>query len=359
MLNQYETARKIIHVDMDAFYASVEQRDNPVLRGKPVAVGGDGHRGVVAAASYEARKFGVRSAMSSLMARQRCPELIFVPTNINKYRDISLTIRNIFRDYTDLIEPLSLDEAYLDVTANKAGIPSATLIAKEIKARIKVETQLTASAGVSVNKFLAKIASDYDKPDGLYVITPDQVVEFVEKLPVEKFFGVGKVTARKMHEIGVKNGLDLKKKELPQLLRVFGKQGQYFFDIARGTDNRPVNPHRIRKSVGAEHTYTYDISTEEGMAAKLALLAEELALRVNRNKFRGKTLTLKIKYTDFKQVTRSKTVPQILLKEKEIYALAMQLLQQSLLEKAVRLLGISVSNAFEEQADAVQLTLNF
>ncbi len=359
MLNHSETARKIIHVDMDAFYASVEQRDNPELRGKPVAVGGDGHRGVVAAASYEARKFGVRSAMSSLMARQRCPELIFIPTNISKYRDISLTIRNIFRDYTDLIEPLSLDEAYLDVTANKAGIPSATLIAKEIKARIKLETQLTASAGVSVNKFLAKIASDYDKPDGLYVITPDQVVEFVEKLPVEKFFGVGKVTTRKMHEIGVKNGLDLKKKELPQLLRVFGKQGQYFFDIARGTDNRPVNPHRIRKSVGAEHTYSYDISTEEEMAAKLALLAEELALRVNRNKFRGKTLTLKIKYTDFKQVTRSKTVPQILLKEKEMYALAMQLLQQSPLEKAVRLLGISVSNAFEEQADAVQLTLNF
>ena len=246
--------RKIIHIDMDAFFASVEQRDNPELKGKPVAVGGSGKRGVVAAASYEARAFGVYSAMSSKIALVKCPNLIFVRPRFDAYKAVSLVIRSIFRDYTDLIEPLSLDEAYLDVTTNKKGIPSATLIAQEIKNRIKIQTGLTASAGISINKFLAKIASDENKPDGLFVIPPGKVEAFVEALPVEKFFGVGKVTAGKMKQMGIHTGLDLKKRSKEDLIKDFGKAGSYFFNVAHGIDNREVEPYRERKSLGAEHT---------------------------------------------------------------------------------------------------------
>ncbi|MCK5700612.1 MAG: DNA polymerase IV, partial [Cyclobacteriaceae bacterium] len=251
--------RKIIHIDMDAFFASIEQRDNPDLLGKPVAVGGAGKRGVVAAASYEARKFGVFSAMPASIALRKCPELIFTKPRFDVYKEVSNQIRQIFLEYTDLVEPLSLDEAYLDVTENKKGLGSATIIAREIKSKINSTTHLIASAGVSINKFLAKVASDQDKPDGLYVIKPNQAESFVDGLAIEKFFGIGKVTAKKMHELGINTGADLKQISIEELVRRFGKVGRYYFDIARAIDKRLVNPNRIRKSLGAERTFEDDL----------------------------------------------------------------------------------------------------
>lgn len=345
---------------MDAFFASVEQRDNPQLRGKPVAVGGSGKRGVVAAASYEARAFGVYSAMSAKIARQKCPELIFVKPRFAAYKTVSLVIRAIFRDYTDLIEPLSLDEAFLDVTTNKKGIPSATLIAKEIKQRIKLQTGLTASAGISINKFLAKIASDINKPDGLYVIPPNSVEAFIETLPIEKFFGVGKVTATKMKQMGLHTGLDLKKRSADELIKYFGKAGRYFFEVANGLDNRPVVPDRERKSLGAEHTYEEDYDDLTVLLTKLEILALEVGKRLHKSGKAGKTLTIKIKFADFTQITRSVTQTTPIADEEEIKQLAANLFTSTFTENMqIRLLGITISNFEQREPKEEQLTIDF
>ncbi len=340
-----ETVRKIIHIDMDAFYVSVEQRDNPELRGKPVAVGGSRERGVVAAASYEARKFGVRSAMPSVTAKKKCPGLIFITPRFDVYRSVSKQIMEIFFDYTDLVEPLSLDEAFLDVTQDKKEYGSATLIAKEIKQRIKSEVDLTASAGVSVNKFLAKIASDYKKPDGFFVIKPEDAEKFVETLPIEKFFGVGKVTAEKMHRMGIDNGMDLKKISYDEMIRNFGKVGAYYFNIARGVDNREVNPDRIRKSVGAERTFDTDLIGLTEILQQLSQIEMILHERLERNNFRGRTLTLKVKFDNFTQITRSKSYIEPLSDRVTIHNTAEELARSiSYGNRGVRLLGLAVSN---------------
>lgn len=350
--------RKIIHIDMDAFYASVEQRDHPELRGKPVAVGGSSERGVIAAASYEAREFGVRSAMPSAVAKKRCPELLFVKSSMSKYKEISEQIRQIFFEYTDLVEPLSIDEAFLDVSKNKKGIPSATLIAEEIRKRIKEETALTASAGVSINKFLAKIASDRNKPNGIFVIPPDAAETFVEKLPVEDFFGVGKVTADKMHKLGLFFGKDIKAQSLDFLVRHFGKAGEHYYKISRTIDERPVNPDRQRKSVGAERTFEKDLYTKFEHIAQLYHIEKELIERIKTQGFKGYTLTLKIKYSNFTQITRSKTFPQVLNRFSYLHPRAKELLLQKEIEQPVRLLGLSVSNE-HENSGPLQLTLDF
>ena len=359
-MNQ-ENPRKIIHIDMDAFYASIEQRDNPALKGKPVAVGGDSKRGVVAAASYESRKFGVKSAMSSVLAKKLCPGLIFIRPRFEVYKSVSELIMEVFHEYTDLVEPLSLDEAFLDVTFNKMGIPSATKIAIEIKEKIKQRTGLTASAGISVNKFLAKIASDMDKPDGIYLIRPGKVERFVEKLPVEKFFGVGPVTASKMHSMGIFRGIDLKRMEREELHRYFGKSGDFYYDISRGIDNRPVNPERIRKSVGTEETYEKDLRKQFEIVAALYEIEKELDSRLKRKNFEGKTLTLKVKYNDFQQVTRAKTINNKIDSFEKLHKLSKELLYSFKYdEKPIRLLGLSVSNAEDnEKEEPVQLTLDF
>src|SRR5579864_5144591 len=299
---------KIIHIDMDAFYASVEQRDNPELRGKPVAVGGSGARGVVAAASYEAREFGVHSAMPSLIAKRKCPDLIFVEPRFDTYKAISLQIRQIFADYTPIIEPLSLDEAYLDVTENLEGGGSATKIAEEIRARIRAETELTASAGVSYNKFLAKLASDHRKPDGLFVITPEMGPKFVEALPVRKFHGVGPATAKKMARLGIGTGLDLRAQTLALLQQHFGKAGAYYYWAARGVDERPVRADRIRKSVGADNTFSTDLTNLDAMIAELDPLIDKVWRHCESDGSRGRTVTLKIKFADFEIITRSRSV---------------------------------------------------
>lgn len=344
--------RKIIHIDMDAFYASVEQRDNPQYRNKPVVVGYSGERGVIAAASYEARKFGIHSAMPSIQAKKKCPELIFIKGRMDVYKKVSLQIREIFFDYTDIIEPLSLDEAYLDVTVNKKNNPSATILAKEIKKRIKKEIGLTASAGVSINKFLAKIASDINKPDGLFVITDKMAEEFVEKLPIEKFWGVGKVTAKKMHSLGIYNGKDLKKMKEKDLIRHFGKAGSMYYNNARAIDEREVIAKRVRKSVGAENTFHYDIDDEKELKKQFFIIAEDVWARVIKNKFKGYTVTLKIKYSDFKQITRSKTVDFPIIEYKDFIIIAEELLNNFLLSKGwkkrkIRLMGLTLSNAKE------------
>ncbi len=353
--------RKIIHIDMDAFFASVEQRDNPDLRGKPVAVGGSGSRGVIAAASYEARKYGVRSAMPSKIALRKCPYLIFVRTDFAKYKEVSSQIRKIFFEYTDLVEPLSLDEAFLDVTENKINLPSATLIAKQIKKKIKEQTGLTASAGVSFNKFLAKIASDYDKPDGFFAITPDTAEKFIENLEIEKFFGIGKVTAEKMHKLHIKNGYDLKQKSLNFLTKHFGKQGNYYFHTARAIDNREVNPDRIRKSIGAEKTFSEDIFTVEKIYDRTEQIAEKLIDRCKKADTFGKTLTLKVKYSDFKQITRSKTVHSKITDKKTIMNLTDELFNElDFSYNPVRLIGLSVSNLDNQiKEQAFQLSFEF
>ena len=344
--------RKIIHIDMDAFYASVEQRDHPELRGKAIAVGHAEERGVVAAASYEARKYGVRSAMSSLKAKQLCPHIVFVPGRMHVYKEISAQIHAIFHDYTDLIEPLSLDEAFLDVTQNKKGILLAVDIAKEIKQRIREELNLIASAGVSYNKFLAKVASDYRKPDGLCTIHPDQALEFIGNLSIESFWGVGKVTAQKMHTLGIHRGKELQQCTLEMLTRHFGKAGQLYYQFARGIDLRPVQPERIRKSVGCEHTLDKDITKPSSVIIELYHVATELTERLKRNEFSGNTLTLKIKFYDFKQITRSLTQEKELHDLKDILPLAKQLLKEvDYSIRPIRLIGLTISNPKEEQEE--------
>ncbi|MEZ5003029.1 MAG: DNA polymerase IV [Chitinophagales bacterium] len=354
--------RKIIHIDMDAFYASVEQMDHPEWMGKPIAVGGSEERGVVAAASYEARQFGVHSALASSIAKKRCPDLIFVFPRFDRYKEISLQIRNIFYDYTDLVEPLSLDEAFLDVTENKKDMPSASLIAQEIRARILKEVGLTASAGISINKFTAKIASDINKPNGQKTITPEEVIPFLEGLPIEKFFGVGKVTAKKMNRLGIYNGLDLKQKDQAFLIQHFGKSGKHFYNIVRGIQNSTVQPNRIRKSLAVETTFNEDIEEEVLMLKRLGQLADELERRLLKSKVKGKTVTLKIKYNDFSQQTRSKTLLDFMALKHEFFPVITVLLQQEPLSKPVRLLGISLSNLnteIEESEAGLQLEIDF
>jgi len=348
------TLRKIIHVDMDAFYASVEQLDNPDLRGKPIAVGGSSERGVVSAASYEARKFGVRSAMSSVIAKRYCPELIFVKTRFDRYKEISQAIRKIFFDYTDLVEPLSLDEAYLDVTVNKKGNPSATLIAQEIRQRIYDELQLTASAGISINKFIAKVASDYNKPNGQKTVNPEEVIEFLEDLEIRKFYGVGKVTAEKMYTVGIFTGKDLKSKSQEFLDEKFGKSGSYYYNVVRGIHHSEVKPHRIPKSVGAERTFSENLSSEIFMLERLEHIAVELERRLKKSKIAGKTITLKIKYSDFSLQTRSKTLPYFVSNSNLILETAKDLLYQDTLENSVRLLGLSLANLNTEKKEKLK-----
>jgi DNA polymerase-4 len=351
--------RKIIHIDMDAFYASVEQMDNPDLKGKPVAVGGAENRGVVSAASYEARKFGVRSAISGVLAKKNCPELIFVSPRFDRYKEISKKIHKIFRDYTDLVEPLSLDEAYLDVTKNKKGNPSASLLAQEIRARIFNEVGLTASAGISINKFVAKIASDYNKPNGQKTVNPDEVISFLEQLPIQKFYGVGKVTAEKMFQLGIFTGSDLKTKPIEFLEKHFGKSGGFYYNVVRGIHNSEVKSNRITKSVAAEHTFDVNLSSEIFMLEKLERIAGELERRLKRHQVSGKTITLKIKYSDFTQQTRSKTMPYFISDKALILETVKELLYQEKMKESVRLLGISLSNLNTEIKKTIVVQLKF
>ncbi len=337
--------RKIIHIDMDAFYASVEQRDNPELRGKPVAVGHADARGVVAASSYEARRFGVKSAMSSQKAKRLCPDLIFVRGRMSHYKEVSQQIHAIFHEYTDIIEPISLDEAFLDVTENKPGIPLAVDIAKEIKAKIRERLNLVASAGVSYNKFLAKIASDYRKPDGLCTIHPSKALEFIAKIPIEYFWGVGPKTAQKMHSLGIHTGAELREWPLHLLTREFGKAGRIYFDFSRGVDNRPVETQRIRKSIGCECTYDHDLSSDEEIDEALTDLTNELLGRLSRKQFLGPTLTLKVKFHDFTQITRSITKDFNFSSFDTIRHAADHLVSGvDYKAKPVRLMGLTVSN---------------
>jgi len=343
---------------MDAFFASVEQLDNPELRGKPVAVGGSGVRHVVAAASYEARRYGVRSAMPSVTAKRLCPELIFVKHRFDRYIEISEMIMEIFKEYTDVVEPLSIDEAFLDVTTDKKGICSATLIAKEIKKDIKNKTGLTASAGVSFNKFLAKIASDIKKPDGLFIIKPGDAEKFIEELPVEKYYGIGKVTSGKMHKLGIHNGADLKTWELSGLIRNFGKAGKFFYDIARGIDERPVETDTERKSIGTELTYEKDLTTSFEIIAELYKVEKELMERIEHVGTTGKTITLKIKFSDFTQITRSRTL-EYYIRDFNTLHREVSVIRKSLELKgtSIRLLGVSVSNLESDDYEEKQLDL--
>ncbi|MGV6860802.1 MAG: DNA polymerase IV [Putridiphycobacter sp.] len=347
--------RKIIHVDMDAFYASVEQLDYPELKGKPVAVGGNAERGVVAAASYEARKFGVKSAMSSVLAKRKCKDLIFVKPRFERYKEISQQIRNIFYDYTDLVEPLALDEAFLDVTVNKKEIPLAGDIAKEIRKRIYEETGLTASAGISINKFMAKMATEVNKPNGQKTIHPNEIEKFLEQLPIQKFFGVGKVTAGKMNAWGIYNGYDLKRQSLPFLTAKFGKSGEHFYNIVRCIHNSPVKPNRERKSVGAERTFFDNITSETFILEKLEDISKEVENRLKAIKKSGKTITIKIKFSDFTQRTRSKTLHYYTNNFRDLKKVIEELVYQEEIKKSVRLLGVSVSNF--EQVDVAKAVL--
>ncbi len=334
---------------MDAFYASVEQRDDEELRGKPVAVGYSEARGVVAAASYEARKFGVRSAMPSLTAKNRCPELIFVPPRFEVYHEVSNQIREIFLEYTDLVEPLSLDEAFLDVTKNHQNNPSASLIAKEIQLKIYEKTGLRASAGVSINKFLAKIASDYKKPNGFFVIRPEEAEKFVENLKVSHFFGVGKVTLQKMNKNNIFTGYDLKQRTEIELVRLFGKAGHTFYMNARGIDEREVEPNRITKSISAETTFLQDKDNLVLLTVELYHLAKEVMERMDAENFHGRTVTVKIKYADFKIITKSRTLHDKVTDFHQLWSVAKEIMKQvDLSQKPVRLLGLGVSNANDE-----------
>ncbi len=356
--------RKIIHVDMDAFYASVAQLDDPSLRGKPIVVGGGGERGVVSAASYEARKFGVRSAMSGVLARKKCPHLIFVKSDFKRYNEISKAVRNIFYEYTDLVEPLSLDEAYLDVTKNKKGHLSATMLAAEIRERIYQKVGLRASAGISINKFVAKIASDINKPNGQKTIPPEEVIPFLEELDIAKFYGVGKVTAAKMYNLGIFNGKDLKNKSIDFLTEHFKKSGSYYYNIVRGIHHSEVKPDRIRKSIAAERTFVDNLTSEVFMLEKLDNIAEELERRLKKSKISGKTVTLKIKYSDFTTQTRSKTLPYFITDKGLLLETVKKLLYQDKMQNSVRLLGISVTNLNtntkkKEKVIDVQLKLDF
>ena len=346
---------------MDAFYASVEQRDHPEYRGKPIAVGGGGLRGVVAAASYEARKFGVRSAMPSVTAQRLCPQLIFVRHRFDVYREVSAQIREIFHSYTDLVEPLSLDEAYLDVTEPKQGPKSATLIAKAIREKIFEETQLTASAGISYCKFLAKVASDINKPNGMKVILPEEALRFLGELPVEQFHGIGKVTANKLRRMGIRNGADLRELTEIELVKRFGKAGRHYYRIVRGEDERPVNPNRIRKSIGAERTYFEDVSDPKVMKEKLAYLCEKVFDYMDRSQNFGRTITLKMKTPDFQIFTRSRSFASEVRRLSEMQEVVFFLLDENVQEVGpVRLLGVAVSNLEREQeAEGIQLLIEF
>ncbi|MBF0143069.1 MAG: DNA polymerase IV [Magnetococcales bacterium] len=356
-----DASRKIIHVDMDAFYASVEQRDNPELRGCPLVVGGRSARSVVAAASYEARRFGVRSAMAMQKALARCPNLVVVEPRMGAYKAVSLQIREIFLEYTDLVEPLSLDEAFLDVTRNKKGMASASRVAQEIRARIRERTGLTASAGVSINKFLAKVASDMNKPDGFTLVAPEQADAFVAALPIEKFFGVGKVTAGKMHGLGIRTGADLLKWTMKDLESEFGKAGRSYYHIVRNEDSRPVDPNRERWSMGTEDTFEQDLHDREEMLACLESIAHEVVRRMERCHFAGKTLTLKVKFADFRQITRSRTVDRPIVDVDNIVAMTRFLFAPvEIPPKGVRLLGLTVSNPRAVQSQGwTQLILPF
>ncbi len=336
--------RKIIHVDMDAFFASVEQLDNPELRNKPVAVGGGGSRGVVAAASYEARKYGVRSAMSGIIAQRNCPELIFVKPRFDRYKEVSMQIREIFFSYTDLVEPLSLDEAYLDVTNNKKQLFSATKMAEEIREKIFEKTGLTASAGISINKLVAKIASDYNKPNGQKTVPPEEVIAFLEALDIRKYHGIGKVTTKKMYALGIFTGKELKAQSQEFLTTHFGKAGAYYYNAVRGIHTSEVKPSRIPKSMGAERTFKENLTSELFLEEKIEAVAEELDKRIKRHKASGKTITLKIKYSDFIIQTRSKTVPFYIADKSMIIEYGKQLLYQEKLQNSVRLIGLTISN---------------
>ena len=344
---------------MDAFYASVAELDNPELRGKAIAVGGSEERGVVSAASYEARKFGVKSAMSSFLAKQKCPHLIFVKSDFERYKELSVKIRAVFYEYTDLVEPLSLDEAYLDVTENKKGNPSANDIAREIRARIYTETGLRASAGISINKFIAKVASDINKPNGQKTIHPEEVLQFLEELPVNKFYGVGKVTASKMYNLGIFKGKDLKKKPLEELVKSFGKSGTHYYNIVRGIHNSAVKPNRIRKSIAAERTFSENLSSEIFMIERLDKIADELEKRMKKTDTKGKTITLKIKYSDFTQQTRSKTKTNFMQTKEEFFPVVKELLYQDKLVNSVRLLGLSFGNLNTEEVVPFWVQLQF
>ena len=335
-----KTQRKIIHIDMDAFFASVEQLDHPQWRGLALAVGGEGSRGVVSAASYEARKYGVRSAMSGIIAKKLCPHLIFAKPRFERYKDISDQIRAIFIEYTPLVEPLSLDEAFLDVS----DYSSATLVAEEIRTKIKSKTGLTASAGISINKFLAKIASDWNKPDGQKTLPPENIIEFLESIDVKKFHGIGKKTKLKMYQLGIYTGKDLKEKTEEFLFKHFGKGGKYYYQVVRGFHNSPVKPHRTPKSVGVERTFEKNLSSEFFLEEKLKNIAENLEMRLSKNKLAGRTITLKIKYSDFKQQTRSKTGNLYLSNKDLILERVKELLYKEKLSNSVRLIGISISN---------------
>lgn len=358
--------RKIIHIDMDAFFASIEQRDNPSFRGKPLVVGYPGQRGVIAAASYEARKFGVHSAMSSQLAIKKCPELIFVPPRFQAYREVSQQIRAIFLEYTDLVEPLSLDEAFLDVTENHFNMEFAMDIAQEIKNEIWKTTNLTASAGISFNKFLAKIASDFNKPNGMYVITPKRAEKFIEELKIERFFGIGKKTAEKMHKMGIFTGLDLKQKSEDFLTEHFGKSGKVYYLNSRGIDNRIVNPNKIRKSVGTEHTFSEDTDALDILQQKLEIVTSDLYKRIEKSNFKGKTVTLKIKYSDFQVISKSKTFASHVNKFELLHKIAFELLELIPLDTKIRLVGLSIKNnkatpniAPEQKSISIQLKLPF
>lgn len=356
-----ESSRKIIHIDMDAFYASVEQRDQPELKGKPVAVGGSSLRGVVASASYEARKYGVRSAMPSVTAKRLCPDLFFVKSRFDVYRAVSQQIRAIFEDYTELVEPLSLDEAYLDVTEPLRGPKSATLIAGEIRKRIEAETGLTASAGISFNKFLAKVASDINKPNGMKVIPPEEALAFLEELDIEAFHGIGKVTATKMRRMGIFKGRDLKALSEIEMVQRFGKAGRHYYRIVRAEDHRPVNPNRIRKSIGAERTFKENLTKVGEMEEKLAYLCQVVHQYMEKSDNFGRTVTLKAKTPDFKILTRSRTFNREVRKEATLLRTVRELLLEHLEEIGqVRLLGVAVSNLSKEQESlGIQLELDF
>ncbi|MCH2198915.1 MAG: DNA polymerase IV [Flavobacteriales bacterium] len=352
--------RKVIHVDMDAFYASVEQRDNPDLKGKPVAVGGSRSRGVVAAASYEARQFGVRSAMPSALAARKCPDLIFVRPRFEVYKEVSMQIREIFHRYTDLVEPLALDEAFLDVTQNKPGLPSATLIAEEIRQAIFEETNLTASAGISINKFIAKVATDINKPNGITLVAPDDVDRFTAELPIEKFFGVGKVTAEKLKRMGINKGEDLRRFSRPALVQIFGKSGGYYHNICRGIDDRPVKAHRVRKSVGAERTFGEDIAELNEQEEAILKIAEEVSRRAAKGEYKGRTISIKLRYSDFTTYTRSRSLEEFTNDQQILQEVAIELLREHPREQAFRLLGVTLSNLNTKgQASGGQLTLDF
>jgi DNA polymerase IV len=337
--------RKIIHIDMDAFFASVEQRDNPELRGKPIAVGFDGPRGVVSTASYEARPYGVHSAMSMAQAKRRCPQLIVVPTHFEKYKEVSQQIHAVFHEYTDLVEPISLDEAFLDVTDNKKGIELAVDIAKEIKQKILERTSLTASAGISFNKLLAKIASDMRKPNGIFTVHPDRALDFIGSLPVEKLWGVGPKTANRMHEMGVFTGAQLRRISCEHLVQVFGKMGRLYYDFSRGIDNRPVVVAYERKSVGCERTFLEDLHIDTKIIIELYHIVLELVERIERKDFRGRTLTLKLKWDATTQITRSLTQEKVLRTKDDILPLAKRLLKDTEYhDRPIRLMGLSVSS---------------